>query len=192
MDGANVSFPSAEAIEKELDRERYRRGYRRVLRSTVFYLVVVAAVVVLVAMLLLPILQIVGSSMAETLYDGDIVVAIRGKLQTGDVVAFYYNNSVLIKRVIAGEGQWVDIDQDGVVSVDGQPLVEPYVTELAFGECNIELPYQVPDGKYFVMGDFRATSIDSRNTAVGCVGDDLIIGRIFLRIWPIQFFGVVR
>ena len=124
--------------------------------------------------------------------DGDIVVALHGKLKRGDVVAFYYNNTILIKRVIATEGQWVNIDEDGTVYVDGKPLEEPYLSEKAFGETNIELPYQVPDARYFVMGDHRSTSIDSRNTAVGCVSDEMIIGRIYLRVWPLKDFGAVR
>ncbi len=189
---ADLQMPSVELLEQELSRERYRKGFGRVLRSTVFYLLVVAAAAVLIAVLVLPMLQIVGTSMSDTLNDGEIVIAVHRKLQTGDVIAFYYNNTILIKRVIASEGQWVDIDEEGNVYVNGNALNEPYVTEKAFGECNIELPYQVPDGKYFVMGDHRLTSIDSRNTAVGCVGEDMVVGEIILRVWPINTFGWIR
>lgn len=188
----DLQMPSVDALEQELARERYRKSFGRVLRSTIFYLLVVAAIAVLIAVLVLPMLQIVGTSMSDTLNDGEIVVAVHRKLATGDIIAFYYNNTILIKRVIASEGQWVDIDEEGTVYVNGVALREPYVTEKALGECNIELPYQVPDAKYFVMGDHRLTSIDSRNTAVGCVSEDMVVGEIFLRIWPIKTFGLIR
>ena len=165
----------------------------RVLRSTVFSLLVVAAAAVLIAVLLLPVLQINGTSMTDTLQDQDIVVAVSSsKYKTGDVIAFYYNNNILVKRVIASAGDWVDIDKDGGVYVNDQLLDEPYITEKALGDCNIDLPYQVPDGRCFVMGDHRATSIDSRNTAVGCVGNDMVVGKILLRVWPLSDISTIK
>lgn len=182
-----ISVPTRGQLEEALQKERYKRRYGSVLRSTIFSLIAVAAVAVLIATLLLPVLQITGSSMTETLQDGDIVVAIKGtSYKTGDVVAFYYNNNILVKRVIATAGQWVNIDEDGTVYVDDVAQDEPYVSEKAFGDCDIDLPYQVPDGRCFVMGDHRATSIDSRNTALGCVSDEMILGKIMLRVWPLE------
>ena len=186
----DLTVPSLDLLAKELSRTQHKRTYSRVLRSTFFSLLAVAAVAVLVAVLLLPVLQIVGTSMTNTLQDGDIVVALRGsKYQTGDIVAFYYNNEILVKRVIASSGDWVDIDDEGNVYVNQELLEEPYVFERAKGECNIDLPYQVPDGRCFVMGDHRLTSIDSRNTAIGTVSNDMIVGRIFLRVWPFNSVG---
>ena len=188
-----LSTPSLEAIEGALKKEQYRNTYGRVLRSTIFSLIVVAAAAVLIAVLFLPILQISGESMTETLQDGDIVVAVNhSKFETGDVIAFYYNNNILVKRVIAYAGDWVDIDEDGNVYVNGEKLDEPYISDKALGECNIDLPYQVPDGRCFVMGDHRATSIDSRNTAVGCVSSDMVVGKIMMRVWPLSEFGTVK
>ena len=153
----------------------------------------VAAVSVLIAVLLLPVLQISGTSMTESLQDEDIVVALNSKkYKTGDIIAFYYNNNILVKRVIAAAGDWVNIDTDGNVYVNDELLDEPYISEKALGDCNIALPYQVPDGRCFVMGDHRATSIDSRNTAVGCVSNDMVIGKILVRVWPLSGLGIVR
>lgn len=151
-----LEVPPIEVLEKELHRELYKKSYRSTLRSTVYTLITVAAVAVLVATLVLPVLQIYGTSMTPTLSDGDIVVSVSGsEFEAQDIIAFYYNNKILVKRVIATAGQWVDIDEEGNVSVDGTPIDEPYVFEKALGECDIDLPYQVPEGRVFVMGDQR-------------------------------------
>ncbi|MBE6974702.1 MAG: signal peptidase I [Ruminococcaceae bacterium] len=180
---------SAGELKKELKRERYVRRFRRLLRSTVNALIVVAAVAALVATLLLPVLQIAGTSMEPTLNDGDIVLLVKKKnLQTGDLCAFYYSNKILIKRVIATPGDYIWIESDGTVFLNGTPLDEPYISEKALGECDVEFPYQVPENCYFVMGDKRETSIDSRSSVIGCVAEDQIIGKIFCKLWPLSEF----
>ena len=185
-------MPSAEQLEAELKREKYKRRYHSVLRSTIYTLITVAAIAVLVATLWLPVLQIYGSSMTPTLQDGEIIFSVKtADLEPGDIVAFYYNNKILVKRVICGPGDWVNIDEDGTVYVNEVRLKEPYLAEKAFGQTNISLPYQVPDGKIFVMGDHRSTSVDSRNTAVGCVAQEQIVGKIIFRIWPLNRLGDV-
>ena len=189
---SSIELPTTEQIERERDRLRYRRRYNRTLRSTVAILVVVAAFAVLVATLWMPVVRIYGSSMVPTLQDGQIVVSVKtSDFEPGDIVAFYYGNKLLIKRYIAGPGEWVDIDEDGNVSIDGEPLDEPYIEEKALGETNIDLPYQVPDERYFLMGDNRDVSVDSRNTAVGCVSVDQVVGKVVFRIWPLSEFGPV-
>lgn len=188
-----LSVPTADQLETEIRRVRYNRRYRTVLKSTIYTLITVAAVSVLVATLWLPVLQIFGSSMTPTMQNGDIVFSLKtNAFQRGDVIAFYYNNKILVKRVIGCPGDWVDLDQDGVVYVNNEKLSEPYVTDMAYGDTNIELPYQVPDGRLFVMGDHRSTSVDSRNTAVGCVAQEQIVGKIVVRIWPIDQFGLIE
>lgn len=184
--------PSLEAMEAELKRVKYRRRYAKVLRSTVYTLITVAAIAVLVATLWLPVLQTHGESMSPTLHDGNIIVSVKDSaFECGDVIAFYYNNKILVKRVIAQPGDWVNIDADGTVYVNGVRLDEPYITDKALGECNIELPYQVPAAKFFVMGDQRSVSADSRNTAVGCVAEEQIVGKIVFRVWPLSEFGPI-
>ena len=188
-----IDLPTTEQIEQERNRLRYQRRYSRTLKSTVAILIVVAAAAVLVATLWMPVLRIYGTSMMPTLEDGQIVVSVKSSsFEPGDIVAFYHGNKLLIKRFIAGSADWVDIDADGNVSVNGTVLDEPYIAEKAYGETNITLPYQVPDNRYFLMGDNRDVSVDSRNTAVGCVSDEQIVGKVVFCIWPLSQFGPVQ
>ena len=188
-----VDLPGTAELEEELKRVRYRRNYAIVFRSTVYTLITVSAIAVLVAVLLLPVLRIYGTSMSPTLTEGNIVVSLKGsRFETGDVIAFYYNNKVLVKRVIANTGDWVDIDKEGNVYVNNVLIDEPYLTDKAFGECNIDLPYQVPESRIFVMGDNRSVSVDSRNTAVGCVAEEQIVGKIVFCVWPFSQFGKIK
>ena len=188
-----LEIPSIEQLEAELGREKYRFRFRRVMRNTIYALITVAAAAVLVATLWMPVLQISGNSMSPTLTEGEIVISLNGSgFETGDIVAFYFDNKVLIKRVIAGPGDWVDIDEEGTVFVNDQEIYEPYLVEKALGDCNIQLPYQVPEERIFVMGDHRSVSVDSRNSALGCVGYDQIVGRLVMRVWPYDAAGLIR
>lgn len=177
-------------IEGELKRLRRKQNSRRIFRQTVFSLLVVAAVAVLAAMLFFPIFRVTGSSMEPTLQPKEIVVCLKSsRFQSGDLVAFYYNNKVLLKRVIGTAGDTIEIDDSGNVFVNGSQLDEPYITKKSLGQCDIDFPYQVPDNRIFVMGDNRETSVDSRTTAVGCIADEYVIGKVFLRVWPLERLG---
>ncbi|MBR6407765.1 MAG: signal peptidase I [Clostridia bacterium] len=188
-----LELPKTSELKTELKREQYKQRYRRTLRSTVSVLIVVAAVAVLASTLWFPAIKIFGDSMSPTLRKGEIVVAVKGNYyKPGDVVGFYYGNKLLIKRFIAGPGDWVNIANDGTVYVNDIELAEPYLKEKAFGDCNIKLPYQVPEGRYFVLGDHRAISIDSRNATVGCIAEEQMVGKIFFCIWPFSEFGQIK
>jgi signal peptidase I len=181
---------STEEFESELKRVRYRYRYEQVLRSTIYLLLVAAAIAILVVTLWMPVIEIYGKSMTPTLVNGEIVVLVKtSKYKTGDVIAFYYNNKILVKRVIAQSGDWVDITDDGDVVVNGKKIDEPYVSEKSLGECDIKLPYQVPDERVFVMGDHRSVSVDSRSSQIGCIADEQVVGRITFRVWPFKRLG---
>ena len=189
----NVDAPSFSELNKEQQRLRTRKTYQRAFFKTVGVLCVVAAISVLLTTLWMPVLQIYGSSMSPTLEPGDLVLSVKNeKLETGDVVAFYQGNKLLIKRVIATSGQWVDIDNDGVVTVDGIVLDESYIKDLSLGNCDIELPHQVKEAHYFIMGDNRDTSLDSRANTIGDIAEEQIEGKVVFRIWPLNKFGSVQ
>lgn len=184
--------PELGDLRKELQREKYKHRYASILRSTIYTLVVIAAFAILVATLWLPVLQIYGSSMTPTLEEGQIVFSVKGSdFEQGDLVAFYIGNKLLVKRVIAGPADVVSIENDGTVYVNNEPLDEPYISEKALGECDLEFPYQVPDSRYFLLGDHRAISVDSRSSTVGCVAEEQIVGKITFCVWPPADFGRV-
>lgn len=177
-------------MRQELRRVKYNQKFIGALFNTVGTLLVVAAIAVLISNLWLPILQVTGSSMSPTLEEGEVLLASKNSnFDTGDVVAFYYNNKILVKRVIATAGDWVNISEDGTVYVNDIAIDESYLVEKDFGDCNIELPYQVPESKIFVMGDNRSVSLDSRNTAVGCVSEEQMVGNVTFRLWPLSEIG---
>ena len=187
-----VSLPTKKQVETERKRYRRQKAYNKALRGTVYVLTIVAAVAVLIATLVLPVLQIEGTSMEPTLHNGDIVLLMKTtRFKRGDLCGFTWNNKLLIKRVIGVPGDWIEIDTDGTVYLNGEKLDEPYVEQKAFGECDLEFPFQVPQEQYFVIGDMRESSIDSRNSLIGCIPKDQIVGKVFFRVWPfksIQFF----
>lgn len=180
-----TALPTSEALQLEIKREKYKQRYKRVLRSTVYALIVVAAVAVLIATLILPVVQIAGNSMAPTLNEGEVVVLVKTKdLKLGDLCAFSYSNKVLIKRVIGLPGDYIEIDAEGNVYVNSELIEEPYAKNKSLGECDLEFPYQVPESQYFLLGDQRETSIDSRSSVIGCVTSEQLIGKIVFRVWP--------
>lgn len=187
------SLPTKQQVETERKRYRRQKAYNKALGGTVYVLTIVAAVAVLIATLVLPVLQIEGTSMEPTLKNGDIVLLTNtAEFDRGELCAFAWNNKLLIKRVIGVPGDWIEIDTDGTVYLNGEQLEEPYVEQIALGECDLEFPYQVPQEQYFLLGDMRESSIDSRNTMIGCIEKDQIVGKVFLRVWPLDSFGLIN
>ena len=188
-----IKLPTTEELQEAYDKVSFRDRLRKSIISTTNILIVVAAVAILVAMLFLPVLRIYGQSMNSTLVSGELVVSVKNaSFHTGDIIAFYYNNNILVKRVIANSGDWVDIDLDGNVYINHELVDEPYLNEKSFGEPDIDFPYQVPDERIFVLGDNRAVSIDSRHSAVGCVTSEQVVGKIVFRVWPLNRIGPVH
>ena len=182
-----ISLPTRKQIETERKRYRRQKAYNKALSGTVYVLTIVAAVAVLIATLVLPVLQIEGTSMEPTLVNGDIVLLTKTtSFDRGELCGFSWNNKLLIKRVIGIPGDWIEIDTDGTVYLNGEKLDEPYAEQLSVGECDLEFPFQVPQEQYFVLGDMRESSIDSRNTLIGCVEKSQIVGKVFFRIWPFK------
>ena len=187
------NLPETDAIRSEYERVSYRDRLRKSIVSTTNILIVVAAIAILTAMLFLPVLRIYGHSMNNTLESGELVVSLKGaKFNTGDIIAFYYNNNILVKRVIANSGDWVDIDLDGNVYVNQKKIEEPYLKEKAYGDPNIDFPYQVPEDRVFVLGDNRAVSVDSRSKSMGCVSSEQIVGKVVFRVWPFDRLGPLK
>ena len=181
------SLPTIGQVETERKRYRRQKAYNKALRGTVHVLTIVAAVAVLIATLVLPVLQIEGTSMESTLSNGDIVLLTKTtRFSRGDLCGFTWNNKLLIKRVVGLPGDWIEIDTDGTIYLNGDKLDEPYVQQMALGECDLEFPFQVPPAQYFVVGDMRESSIDSRNSLIGCVAKDQIVGKAFFRVWPFK------
>lgn len=187
-----IDLPTSGQLGAELKRLRRKRSFNKNLRNTVGALIVVAALAVIISSAFLPVFRVTGSSMSPTLANDDVVLCIRtSHYKRGDIVAFHYNNKVLLKRVIGLPGDIIEISEDGTVSVNGGVLEEDYISGKALGECDIEMPYKVPENRLFVMGDHRAVSIDSRSTAVSCVAYENVLGKVLMRVYPLKSFGRV-
>lgn len=188
----NIKKISQKELITEINRESYKEKYIKILKSTIYSLIIILAISILAATLIMPVLEISGSSMSPILNEGEIVISIKNKkLNTGDIIAFYHGNKILTKRVIAKPGNWVNIDKDGLVYIDGNLLKEDYIKEKTLGSSNIEYPYQVPAEHWFVLGDDRHETIDSRNSDIGSISKENIIGKIVFRIWPLKKFGFI-
>lgn len=192
-DKINIASVTSKDLEEELKREAYRYKYLKVLKSTIYILVIIFAISSLLATFFMPVLQISGSSMSPQFNNGEFVISIKtNKLDRQDVIAFYRGNKILIKRIIATPGEWVVIDEEGTIFIDGIELKEPYISNKVVGEYNIKFPYQVPDNSYFILSDDRTESLDSRNSEIGCIPKEDIIGKIIFKIWPLKNFGLIK
>ena len=193
MNNRNLILPTTKQLEQELQREKYNFRYKKLLKNGFYILLLVVAISTLIATFLFPVLQIYGQSMEPTLSEDDIVVSLKSSsYKKGDVIAFYYNNRILVKRVIATSSEWINIDEDGNVFVNDKLVNEPYIIKKALGKSDLDFPYQVPEGTYFVLGDERTTSIDSRNSLIGTISSEEIIGKLIFKVWPINKFALIN
>lgn len=192
-DKKEIVIPTKDELEEELTREKYKIKYKKTLKSTIYSLIIVISISSLLSTLLFPVLEIYGKSMNPTLSEGNIVLSVKKtNIKRGDIIAFYHNNKILIKRIIGVSSDWINIDKEGNVSVNDTLLEEPYLKEKNKGESNIKYPYQVPDDTYFVLGDTRSSSIDSRTKEIGTIPKDNVIGKIIFRLWPIKEIGLIK
>lgn len=188
-----LKLPTTNELEQALYKEKFKFRYKTLLKSTVYALIIVVAISVIASTLLFPVFKIYGKSMEPTLVENDIVVCMKkSKYKQGDIIAFYYNNKILVKRVIASSTEWVEIEEDGSIYVNDKLLNEKYIKKKYLGEVDIEFPYQVKEDNYFVLGDERKSSIDSRNSKIGTISKDNIIGKIIVKVWPLKHFGIVK
>ena len=193
MKKVNFEQYTTKDFEKELKHQKYKKRYNHTMRNTIYVLVTVAAISVLLTVLFFPVLQVYGSSMTPSLNDGEIVVCMKtDNVKQGDIVAFYYNNKILVKRVVGTPSDWINIDEKGNVYVNQELLEEDYIETKALGNCDIELPYQVPENRYFVLGDHRDVSVDSRNTTIGCVSEEQMVGKLVLKVWPLEDIKILK
>lgn len=185
--------PTTKELEQELNRESYKLKYKKLLKSTIYILIIVVSISVIVATFLFPVLKIYGESMKPNLKENDIVLCVKNaKYKPGNIIAFYYNNKILVKRVIAKSSDWVNIDEEGNVYVNDKLIEENYIKEKMRGESDIKYPYQVPEGSYFVLGDKRDTSVDSRSSLIGTISSEDIIGKIIFRVWPLKQIRIIK
>lgn len=188
-----IILPTAIQIDDEISRLKNKRDYIHILINTIASLIVVAAIAVLISSFLLPVLRVTGTSMTPTLTNGTVVVCKRTtSLKRGDIVAFYYNNKVLLKRVIGLPGDYIEIRTDGTVLVNSEVIDEPYIDSPSYGENDLTYPYQVPEDRYFVMGDHRSTSVDSRSKTIGCISEEEVLGKVKMAIWPIDKLKILK
>lgn len=188
-----ITLPTTKQLEQELKREKYNSRYKKILKNSFYILLLVVAISTLVATFLFPVLQIYGKSMEPTLSEKDIVITLKSSsYKKGDIIAFYYNNHILVKRIIATSSEWITIDEEGNIFVNNKLINEPYIIKKSFGKSDIEFPYQVKEGTYFVLGDERTTSIDSRNSLIGTISNEEIIGKIIFKVWPINKFSLIN
>lgn len=184
-----------EKIKEDYKTRKNREKFFYELKKTIGFFLVIISVGIIISSFWVRVLTIYGTSMSPNLTAKDTVVAFKkDQYKSGDVIAFYYNNKVLVKRVIATSGDWVNISNNGNVIINDKEIKEKYLlkSSKSIGKTDIKLPYQVPENKIFVMGDHRSVSIDSRNKIIGSIGKEQIIGKIKFIIWPLSRFDILN
>ncbi len=168
------------------------------IKDTFKYIIVIVVVLVL-AIYVVSLQQVVGPSMSDTLNNNDIVLLDKisyrfTDIKRGDVVSLYYaDTKYLIKRVIGLPGEYVEF-QDNKLYIDNKYMDEDYVEDVITDDFSLsELGYdEIPEDMYLVLGDNREDSLDSRDASVGLIPKEDIIGKVRIRIWPLNKIGIIR
>lgn len=188
---AGAELAGKRKLQFEEENEKLQQTGHKRTRWLIGWVFTAGMVAILCMVCFLPMMRVESDGMSPTLEKGQCVMVIPGdSFEHGDIIAFYYDGRILLKRIIACPGEQVEVLKDGSVYVNGQLFDEPYASEKCYGSSDLTYPYQVPENRFFVMGDQRSAGTDSRTSQIGTVAQEQIVGKVVLRFWPLKAISV--